>query len=144
MVSAKAELDPDSIERSIKKTNTIGGALVLSIGAITLTQAIIILDSGPTNVLPFGPGAYGFLKMVAYFGVAASLVAITGGAMAILRRNYFVAVSGGLASVVVGALFIYLVGGFIGLIGLYLMSDREDYKSRPRVDKTIARFDSEE
>jgi hypothetical protein len=145
MVSSQGELNPESIDASIKTSNiSVGGALVISVGLVALVQAILILlRASPESIWPFTPKAYGLVKMMAYIGVAASLFAIIGGAMATMRRYYIVAVSGGFVSVFVGGAFLFFVGGVVGVIGLYLISDRGEYKSKSQEDKAFAALLSE-
>ena len=129
-------LDPESIYKSLKtKEPIIGGAIVLGIGISVLVVTIAFFPRRMEDISPpFYPteSSLSYVRDIFYVCGFLSLIGIIGGSLAMLRRYYTASMVGAAASVVCGLLIFYVIGVFVGLAGMALISiSREQFRTRP-------------
>jgi len=108
----------------------IGGALVILAGILALSMGVLYIVLEPSDLETWGYSPVSeadmslsevadILGMCGIIEIVIGLVAIAGGAFALMRRNFGLAIAGAVVGMIgVG----FLVGGLLGLIGLVLIA----------------------
>ena len=130
-------LDPRSIEASLKTNQPlIGGTIILLASLAVLTVTIAFYPRRMDDISPpFFPtdDALSLVRAIFYICGFLSPIGIIGGVLAILRRHYAIAMLGAAASVVASVLMFYVIGIFVTLVGMAIIStSSEQFRTRPQ------------